>query len=140
MIHSVNILETTKLYTLNEWILGHVKYSSINLYIKRVKYIYNLLECVAFELKADPNQVEAISCSTICFLRISPNLCTSSWAPSTHASLGGVYFNIFSNNQELLYPHSSQQVKKTHSEVVVEDDVFHCGWSLLVQSVGLWAR
>ena len=33
---------------------------------------------VSFELKADPNQVEAISCNTICFLRISPNLCTLS--------------------------------------------------------------
>lgn len=78
MIHSVNILETTKLHTLNEWILGHVKCISINLYIKRVKYIYNLLEYVAFEIKADPNQVEAMSCDTTCFLRISPNLCTLS--------------------------------------------------------------
>ena len=81
VIYSVDILETIKLYALNGWILWYVKYilnKSIKKEKEKVKYIYDILECVTFKLRADPNQVEAkkaIVSSAIqyAFWEVTPN-------------------------------------------------------------------
>lgn len=104
---------------------------------EKVKYIYDILECVTFKLRADPNQVEAkkaIVSSAIqyAFWEVTPNpdKLHPILSPKHPCRFRYCFILMFSQVTRNCYVLThSQQVKKSQFEGVVEDAVFHCNLS-----------